>query len=498
VRRNFVYSLAFAFVGFAVLFGAEWLIEWHRLGEPSLSDMTWANNNNAKLVDILSPMARAYNNVLAMLVGMIGLAIPLTANMHTPKLIDVFLRDKINRVVLSFMALGAAHVLFVDWIIGPKFAPMWAMRIAVYTAIIGWALLIPYFFYVIRFLDPSNVIHRLKDEAQRGLRDVRGGKLDPGEAQDLTAQRVREIGTIALKSLDRGDRGVAREGVWALKRLLDRYAKEKPNMPAPWFVVDRADFIGLSSEALAMLCADHTWFEMKCMHQMFLAFQAALAKTPDAVSAISDATRVVAEHSTERGDVPVTRMAIRYFNNYLRESIKRKDVHAVYDVLYQYRLLAKFLAEHHRGDRLREIVRHFQYYAEMARMNGLAFAPQLAVFDLGYVVRHAYDAQEPSAGELLDETLAMPHRRGDELLRMAVKAKLMLGGYLVEKDLQLEASRVRDNLRDVAPAVVASATDEMLAAEESFFEVTDHQVNLEYVPPERREPLRRFAGSLAA
>ena len=43
-------------------------------------------------------MARAYNNVLAMLIATIGLAIPLTANMHTPKLIDMFLRDRINRV----------------------------------------------------------------------------------------------------------------------------------------------------------------------------------------------------------------------------------------------------------------------------------------------------------------------------------------------------------------------------------------------------------------
>ena len=59
-----------------------------------------------------------------------GLAIPLTANMHTPKLIDLFLRDRINRVVLSFMALGAAHVLFVAYIIGPRFAPLWSVRLA--------------------------------------------------------------------------------------------------------------------------------------------------------------------------------------------------------------------------------------------------------------------------------------------------------------------------------------------------------------------------------
>jgi uncharacterized membrane protein len=133
MRKLFLRSFAIAFVAFALLFGAEFFLEWRRAGSPGTGDMSWANVNNAKLVDILSPMARAYNNVLAMLIATIGLAIPLTANMHTPKLIEMFLRDRINRYVLSFMALGAAHVLWVDYMIGPKFAPTWAIAVAVYT-----------------------------------------------------------------------------------------------------------------------------------------------------------------------------------------------------------------------------------------------------------------------------------------------------------------------------------------------------------------------------
>src|SRR3954464_2148142 len=130
MRRLFLRSFAIAFVAFVALFGAEFFAEWARAGYPALRDMSWAGINNAKLVDILSPMARAYNNVLAMLLATIGLAIPLTASMHTPKLIDMFLRDRINRVVLCFMALGAAHVLWVDYMIGPQFAPTWAIAVA--------------------------------------------------------------------------------------------------------------------------------------------------------------------------------------------------------------------------------------------------------------------------------------------------------------------------------------------------------------------------------
>src|SRR5215204_3843551 len=116
MRRLFVRSFVIAFVTFACLFGLEFFIEWKRAGYPGWGAHSWADvGNNAKIVDVLSPMARAYNNVLAMLIGMIGLAIPLTANMHTPKLIEMFLSDRVNRTVLTFITLGAAHVLWVDF-----------------------------------------------------------------------------------------------------------------------------------------------------------------------------------------------------------------------------------------------------------------------------------------------------------------------------------------------------------------------------------------------
>src|SRR5207253_11496813 len=107
-------------------------------GRPGLEDMSSASSNppyNVKLDDVLSPTARAYNNILAMLIAAVGLAIPLTANMHTPKLIEMFLRDRVNRVMLTFGALGAAHVLWGAYLVGPEFAPTWAYRIAVFGAV---------------------------------------------------------------------------------------------------------------------------------------------------------------------------------------------------------------------------------------------------------------------------------------------------------------------------------------------------------------------------
>ncbi|MEZ4403203.1 MAG: DUF2254 family protein [Kofleriaceae bacterium] len=494
MRRVFVTSLLIAFAAFALLFSLEFVLEWNAAGRPGLADMSWAGENNAKLADVLSPMARAYNNVLAMLLATIGLAIPLTANMHTPKLIDLFLRDRINRVVLSFMALGAAHVLFVAYIIGPRFAPLWSIRVAVVAALAGWAVLIPYFFYVVRFLDPSQIVRRLSAETIALVARVADHGDDPVATQEEVAERIDQLGTIVLKSLDRGDRGVAREGVWALKQLIDQHAAYKDRLPRGWFRVDRADFIGLSDEALDLIIDERTWFEMKCGHQLFVGYQRALRTASDTVSSISDANRVIALRAATRGDREALRLAVRFFNNYLREAIKARDVHAVYDVFHQYRLLAKDVCD--RPVLLRQIGDHFVYYAAMARQYGLVFAPQLAVFDLGYIVRRAYEAGAEAAPALLASLLGLPHRTADDVHTLAVKAKLILGAFFVEHGRTREAEQVRANLADVSGPEIARAEADLLAAERVFFEVTDHQVNLEYVPPERREPLRKFAATL--
>ncbi len=494
MRTAFVRSLVIAFVAFALLFGVEFFIEWRHAGYPGLAAMSWAHVNNGKLVDVLSPMARAYNNVLAMLIATIGLAIPLTANMHTPKLIDMFLRDTVNRVVLSFMAFGAAHVLFVAYIIGPEFAPKWAISLAVLFSISGWAILMPYFFYTMRFLDPSRVIVRLREETEELVEGTAKGRLDAAAMQHEISRRLSQLGTIIIKSLDRDDRDVAREGIWAMKRLIDHYQPYKPKMPEEWFKVDRADFVGFSDEALDMLTESRTWYEMKCGLQLELGYLRALGKASDTVSSFSDANRLIANRALLSNDDEALRLAIRFFNNYLREGMKARNLRAVYDVFHQYRRLGRELVD--RPDLLRELGVSFTYYAGMARIYGMVFAPQLAAFDLGYVIRRAYEARSSAAPDLLATVLDLPHRHGSDVHSLAVKAKLILGGFFVENDLSSEADKVRDNLRDVEREEIERAGRDLLSANRSFFEVTDRQLNLEFVPPERREPLRRFCDSL--
>jgi hypothetical protein len=484
--------LAFAFLAM-VLFALEFFVDWVRLGKPAL--LGWADTNNPKLVDVLSPMARAYNNILAMLLATIGLAIPLTANMHTPKLIDMFLRDRINQFMLSFCALGAANVLFVDYLIGPNFAPIWAYRLAILGALIGWVVIVPYFFYVVRFLDPSNILARIKEQITSSVERAAHGYGDPGAAHDFINERLHQIGTIVLKSIDRADRGVALEGIWSLKRILDHYGTHKKELPDRWFQVERKDFIGMSAEAIEIVNADRTWFEHRVMTQVFLAYQNALAKTQDVISSLSDAARIIATHAANRGDDKALHLAVRFFNNYLREAIKRKDLHATYDLFYQYRLLARELLEH--PVLLKRIARYFHYYSEQAAAAGMEFVRQIVGVDLSWIVRHAYDGQSAAAPELLKNLLELNHNIANDPRRLIVKAKVILGGYFLQNGLETEAGQIKENLEGLQLAVLCAVEHDLLTlTERSFWEVTDRQVSFEWVAPERRGYVKSFIDSL--
>src|SRR5205823_5269879 len=135
---------------------------------------------------------------------------------------------------------------------------------------------------------PSNILARLKEQVLRVVDRESAGSVDTTAAHELVREELHQIGTLVLKSIDRADRGVAAEGIWCLKQVLDHYRPLKPRMPEAWFKVERRDLIGLSKEALDLLNEDRTWFEHQVLWQMYLAYQNALAKAPDAISALSD------------------------------------------------------------------------------------------------------------------------------------------------------------------------------------------------------------------
>ena len=444
-------------------------------------------------------ISRAYNVLISIFLSSIAIAVPLTANLYTPKLLDLFIRNRINVATLSFFVFSAAHSLWTThatWDVGPLgergFYPRLSLWVTFETMMLGWSLLIPYFYFMFSFLNPGRIIARVSAELTRSFERIPA--TDGAALRRLQLhvdQWLLHLGNIILRAIDRSDRDVALDAIHALERVLGAYQGKKPALPAAWFEITGEQFVGLSGAAVEIIRRERIWVEHKGLHQLELAHNAALAKMQDAISAVSDVDRRIAHAAAAHGDGATLHLCVRYFNNFLREATKRKDVHAIFDVFQKYKELAHELFEGHSALTL-AIARHIGYYAELGRLSGLHFIYELAAYDLGSVLESVGERDGTARAVLVELLLGFGALPGSVRL---VKAKLIAGGYLHAHGFLREAARVREHLGAVPQPLLGEAVQALLQEQDPiFWEVTDRQVNIDYVGAERRQAIREFMG----
>jgi len=477
-------------IGLATFFAAEFAADLARSPVP-WSDLHATSRAGQALASCVS---RAQNNLTVMVLTFIALAVPLTANMYTPKLIEIFVRDKLNIAAMCFYAAMGAHAQFAQAAMYDQWNPVILYHSLWISGVVGFTLLVPYYFYVLSFLNPVRIIQRVTERLVEEF-DVDVAAAHPdADARRRVDQRILNLGNVILRAVDRADRDVSLHAISALERAIVHYVDVKPRLPAEWFATEPELFTGHSADAVSYVVKDRVWVEQKCLHQLFLAYSASLSKMPDAISAISSVNLRVALHARNVGDERLAALCVRYFNTFLREAVKRKDIHAIYDVNSQYHALARsFLA----GDAATaaEIAKHCQYYAEFARWQGMPFIYELAAYDLVDLVDAAYESGSSARRDLLDRFLSF---ETDHASVRLVKAQALLAGALRERKLAAEATLVETAIARADVDLIEKARRELLATTDAvFWEVTDRQRNLDYVPPDRRAAVKQVLDDAA-
>jgi hypothetical protein len=478
-------------LGLALLFAAE--LAYDLAHSPTPWDQLATTSNRGQA--LASTVSRAFNNLTAMVLTFIALAVPITANMYTPKLIDIFVRDKVNIAAMVFFAGMGAHAVFGQAVMYEQWSPS-AMYTVLWTSgVVGFVVLIPYYFYVLAFLSPVTIIQRVTDAILREFDQVVRRTRPMPEARRRLDQEILNLGNVILRAVDRADRDVSLDAIGGLQRAVVRYGEIKPSLDPAWFDAEPELFTGSSRVAVGFIVRDHVWVEQKCLHQLLLAYSSALAKMPDALSAISGVNLRVAEEAQRRGDDEVVALCVRYFNTFLREAVKKRDAHAVYDVYSQYLSLAKSLLVPRPAEAL-AIARYFRYYADVARGQGTAFVHELAAYDLGELVQAAYEAKSERREELLAVFLEI---EADGSGARIAKAQAALAAFFESHELAGERGAVIAAIARSGDTQLAAARRELAATvDPMFWEVTDRQTNLDWLVPERREGALRALDEAAA
>lgn len=461
--------------------------------------------------DALSGLAGMTAAVLGIVITVVSLLVQLTSDRYTG-VARMFLRDRTNVAVMAYYVVTCVVGVFLSLSLHSEFVPRATVFAMMVATCFGIVIMLPYFMYVFRFLEPVNLIARIQSEAVDDLVSSATSKdaeeIAVGQAPALVA--LEEMTDITSNSISGKDKIIASRSVDAIKDFVIRYLEMKSRAEEGWFKIgDRIrgnpDFVAMDPESLRELEADRTWLEWKALRQYLGIYAEAQNEMPDINYLIAIDTRYVGEAALAKGDRPVVELAFRFMNSYLRAALNARAVRTAYNVMNQYRLLVESMIRGKADDIAIAGVRHMIYYGRTSYDMQLGFVTETVAYDVSALCEFAH-AQKRS-GDLDDRMLAMfleldqPLRlkRQESGLQGIRKAQIKLACYYLASGADERAHKIaldmagedRERLR---------AIREQLGRVESkeFWEIIDRGRNFEYMPPKQRDQMGRFFSMLPA
>lgn len=447
--------------------------------------------------------------VLGIAITVVAIIVELASNRYTHRITELFVREPVNFSVMGLFVVTALYGLWVNLILGD--APLGGetffphVSIGVCTALLTLCLLIllPYFAFVFDFLNPINIVKRIRDKSLNGIEIYarRGGFAR--SAQEEAVRGLEQLADVSLNAMEHKDKGVSMAGVDALYELLLGYQAQRPKLSAAWFAIDgrlahNPDFVSMAPQVLEELSKRRIWLEWKVLRGYQSLYNEALNKMRDINYVIAINSRLIARAAFEFDSPELLQLVLKFFNTYLRSAINAHDIRTAYNVLNQYRLVAEeSLRFDTSGARAVEIAKYFKYYGILSFNAKLPFILETVAYDMCTLIEYAFNEKCPATAHLLRIFLQVDkegeHETQETSLRGVRKAQLKLASYFLLRGDEALAREVFRDMRDERVERLASIRDELLSVESrEFWEVSDRGVNFDYLDRERKEQLLYF------
>src|SRR5690606_26116690 len=196
--------------------------------------------------------------------------------------------DRTNVAVMGYYVVACVCGVLVSLSLRSDFVPVATVVAMMAMTTSGLVLMAPYFAYVFWFLEPINIIARIRTEALAAARD--GSRTTSQHRCEQTQARVieamEELTDISSNSISGKDKIIASRAVDALKDFALEYLKNKPRASGDWFkigedIFKNPDFVAMDPESLRDLEARKTWVEWKVMRQYLGIYGEALGTMRD-------------------------------------------------------------------------------------------------------------------------------------------------------------------------------------------------------------------------
>jgi hypothetical protein len=510
-RPRFPAGIGLLLAASAALFLGAWLIDVYffgRRGAATTGLGAWrllTDLDSGTLQNALGSLAQVVVAVLGIAITVVSIVVQLAATRYTPRIAEMFFRDKTNLAIMGFFVVACLDAVWVSVVVTEDFVPRVSVAVTTVVVTASLLLLIPYFAYVFAFLDPEKVIARIGHQVLDAVLGKGTSKRDydsPDVRQVACVAGLEHLADIAVNTVGQKDKIIATDAVTAMREFAVKYLRVKRELPPEWFLVGprthgNPDFIALAPDSLRSIEHKRVWVEWKVLRQFRSVFAETIEHLPELGHVLAIETRYVGEEALKQDDREVLVLAIRYFNTYLRTAINHQNIRTCYNVFHQYRLLAEHTMRWGHADLLLEIARCMAYYGQTAHKANLRFVTETAAHDLAVLCERVFSHQHPSHDQLLgfflDVDKVSDTGEEEQALRGVRKAQIRLGTFYLANNAAAHADRIAADMRSERPGRLASIRSELLeVTDREFWEVTDRGVNFDFLDQNRKEKLDDF------
>jgi hypothetical protein len=500
-RRTLVYPLLLLGGVSATLFIGFFMIDWGLAHGPKLSPLaTLLNFDVDTLQNTLGNLSQVLAAILGIVITVVSIVVQLAATRYTPRLAEMFFRDRTNLGVLFFFVVACINAVWLSVSVGKGFLP--TVSIVFTLALVSASLLImvPYFAYVFDFLDPERVVARIQQHAVAA--SLESDDPQVGARQLRTISGIEQLADISINATSQKDKAMAVGAIDAIKDLGITYLEKKGAIAKEWFAVtgglrDNTDFVALAAESIEEIVEKRTWLEWKVLRQFQLIYNEALGEMPDINHLISINTRYLGQAALYADDEHALALTVKFFNTYMRSTLNTSRVRTAYNVLNQYRQLAEAALAVGRHTLVGEVAFYLRYYGQIAHGKDLGFVTETVAYDLATLCERAFVAQGPSHDVVLKHLLELDRPADtasqETILRGVRKAQVKLATFYLVSGAAADARRIYEDMRLERPERLRSIRDELLSIEaKDFWEVIDRGTNFDYLDEARKAQLKVF------
>ncbi|HEY3493210.1 MAG TPA: DUF2254 family protein [Polyangiaceae bacterium] len=459
------------------------------------------------LTDAVSALAGMNAAVFGIVVTVVSIIVQLSADRYTG-VARMFLKDRVNLGVMGYYVIACVGGVWLSVALKQDYVPRFTLFAMVCMTTGSLVLMGPYFGYVFWFLEPMNIISRIRVEAvstaRAGAAEVHAERASAAQAATLSA--MEELTDITSNSISGKDKIIASGAVDALKDFTLEYAKAKARASERWYAIGpdlrkNPDFVALDPESREDLEQRKSWVEWKVLRQYLGIYNEALAEMRDINYLIAIDTRYIGEAAAELEDHELVELVFRFMNSYLRATLNARDVRTAYNVLNQYRLLVEAMLRYGDSQAAREGVKHMAYYGHVSFDMKLTFVTETVAYDVSAICQYANELGSEHEDAMLAQFLEL-----DRPLRVSAqesallgvrKAQVKLAAYYLMRGCEDKARLIS---RDMEHEPLERLRSIRLALErvtsKDFWEIIDRGRNFEYMPPAQRACLATFFGWL--